>query len=88
VPMKSAIRTDISAEDAILRQARRGKHDLIVLGVSRRPGKALSFGDVATALLESSDRSLMFVAPLPAVSARRAANANRATRSETKASAA
>jgi Kef-type K+ transport system membrane component KefB/nucleotide-binding universal stress UspA family protein len=88
VPMKSALRTDISAEDAILRQARRGKHDLIVLGVSRRPGKALSFGDVATALLESSDRSLMFVAPLPAVSARRAANANRATRSETKASAA
>jgi nucleotide-binding universal stress UspA family protein len=88
VPMKSSIRTDISAEDAILRQARRGKHDLIVLGVSRRPGKALSFGDVATALLESSDRSLMFVAPLPAVSARRAANANRATRSETKASAA
>jgi hypothetical protein len=58
------------------------------LGVSRRPGKALSFGDVATALLESSDRSLMFVAPLPAVSARRAANANRATRSETKAGAA
>jgi Kef-type K+ transport system membrane component KefB/nucleotide-binding universal stress UspA family protein len=71
LPIKSAIRTDISAADAILRQARRGRHDLIVLGVSRRPGKALSFGELATALLESSDRSLMFVAPLPAPPARR-----------------
>jgi len=70
-PMKGAIRTDISAEDAILRQARSGKHDLIVLGVSRRPGKVLSFGELATALLESSDRSLMFVAPLAAATARR-----------------
>ncbi len=62
VPVKSAMRTDISPAEAILRQARRGGHDLIVLGVSRRPGKALSFGELATALLESSDRSLLFVA--------------------------
>jgi nucleotide-binding universal stress UspA family protein len=72
-----AVRIDISAGDAILRQARRGKHNLIVLGVSRRPGKALSFGELATALLESSDRSLMFVAPAPASSPRRAANDGR-----------
>jgi len=69
-PIKSAIRTDISAEDAILRQARLGRHDLIVLGVSRRPGNVLSFGDLATAVLESSDRSLMFVAPSVAPRAR------------------
>jgi K+:H+ antiporter len=62
-PIKSALRTDISAEDAILRQARQGRHNLIVLGVSRRPGDTLSFGELATALLESSDRSLMFIAP-------------------------
>ena len=80
--MKSAVRTDISAEDAILRQARRGRHDLIVLGVSRRPGKALSFGELATALLESSDRSLMFVAPLPTTSARRTAGDDRAPATE------
>jgi len=73
LPIKSAIRTDISAADAILRQPRRGRHDLIVLGVSRRPGKTLSFGELATALLESSDRSLMFVAPLPATTAHRSA---------------
>jgi Kef-type K+ transport system membrane component KefB len=71
VAIKAAIRTDISAEDAILRQARRGRHNVIVLGVSRRPGKTLSFGELATALLESSDRSLLFVAPLAASSGSR-----------------
>jgi hypothetical protein len=40
--------------------------------VSRRPGRALSFGELATALLESSDRSLLFVAPQ--AGARRSAN--------------
>src|SRR5262249_22907827 len=47
VEVKSSIRTDISALEAILRQARRGRHNLVVLGVSRRPGEALSFGDLA-----------------------------------------
>ena len=77
-PIISAMRTDLSAEDAILRQGRQGRHDLIVLGVSRRPGDELSFGDLATAVLESSDRSLMFVAPLPAATARRAAESRTA----------
>ncbi len=62
-PIKTAVRTDIAPEDAILREARLGRHDLIVLGVSRRPGEMLSFGGTAAALLESSDRSLIFVAP-------------------------
>jgi nucleotide-binding universal stress UspA family protein len=62
-PVKIARRTDISPEDAILREARLGDHDLILLGVSRRPGERLSFGDLAAALLESSDRSLFFLAP-------------------------
>jgi Kef-type K+ transport system membrane component KefB len=73
VAMNSVIRTDLSAEDAILRQARRGRHNLVLLGVSRRPGKRLSFGELATALLESSDRSLLFVAPVPQAASRRAA---------------
>jgi nucleotide-binding universal stress UspA family protein len=57
------VRTDISPEDAILREARLGRHDFIVLGVSRRPGEKLSFGNLATSLLEASEKSLMFVAP-------------------------
>src|SRR5262249_29188507 len=86
VPLKSAVRTDISAEDAILRQARQGRHDLIVLGVSRRPGRALSFGELPTALLESADRSLMFIAPSAAPQARGAGANKPAAQSAAKAS--
>ena len=62
VAIKTAMRVNIAPADAILRQARLGDHNLIVMGVSRRPGAALSFGDVASAVLESADRSLVFVA--------------------------
>jgi Kef-type K+ transport system membrane component KefB/nucleotide-binding universal stress UspA family protein len=61
VPIRTAVRVNLAAEDAILRQARLGGHNLIVMGVSRRPGETLSFGGVATAVLEASDRSLLFV---------------------------
>jgi nucleotide-binding universal stress UspA family protein len=33
-----------------------------VMGVTRRPGEALFFGNVAAAILESSERSILFVA--------------------------
>ncbi len=62
VPLRTAMRIDLAAEDAILRQARLGGHNLIVMGVTRRPGETLLFGSVATAILESSERSLLFVA--------------------------
>jgi nucleotide-binding universal stress UspA family protein len=32
------------------------------MGVTRRPGETLSFGNVAEAVLAESDRSLLFVA--------------------------
>ena len=53
---------DLAAEDAILRQARLGGFNLIVMGVARRPGENLLFGNVATAIMESADRSILFVA--------------------------
>ena len=62
VPLRTTTRVDLAAEDAILRQARLGGHNLIVMGVTRRPGKSLFFGNVATAILESSERSILFVA--------------------------
>jgi Kef-type K+ transport system membrane component KefB/nucleotide-binding universal stress UspA family protein len=62
VPLRTAMRVDLAAEDAILRQARLGGHNLIVMGVTRRPGEVLFFGNVATAILESSERSILFVA--------------------------
>jgi nucleotide-binding universal stress UspA family protein len=62
VPLRTALRVNMTAEDAILRQARIGRYCLIVMGVARRPGETLSFGNVAEAVLEQSDRSLLFVA--------------------------
>jgi nucleotide-binding universal stress UspA family protein len=62
VAIRTATRVDVPPADAILRQARLGGHNLIVMGVSRRAGDALSFGDVAAAVLEASDRSLLYVA--------------------------
>ena len=62
-PVKIIQRTNLSSEDAIISEAARDNHDLIMLGVSRRPGSKLSFGKLAAGLLESSDRSLVLYAP-------------------------
>jgi nucleotide-binding universal stress UspA family protein len=62
VEVQTKVRADVAAEDAIMRELRMGRHNLIVMGVSRRPGQKLSFGHVAQALLEGSSRSVIFVA--------------------------
>lgn len=62
VRVRTAVRAHTSAANAILEQAHRGRQNLIVMGVSRRPGQTLSFGEVAAAVLEESERSLLFVA--------------------------
>ncbi len=51
-----------AADEAILAELKRRSHNLVVLGVGRRPGERLFFGDTAAALLEKSERSLLFVA--------------------------
>jgi len=48
---------------AILRASERDKSDLVAMGVSRRPGDRLSFGDVADTLLKDAKSSLLFIAP-------------------------
>jgi Kef-type K+ transport system membrane component KefB/nucleotide-binding universal stress UspA family protein len=50
-----------SPELAILKHARRGRFNLIILGVSKRAGKGLSYGGVADTLLDTADRSFVFV---------------------------
>jgi nucleotide-binding universal stress UspA family protein len=60
--VRTALRVDVAADDAIVKEARRGKYDLIILGVTRRPGETLSFGNTAAAVLENSDMSILFVA--------------------------
>jgi nucleotide-binding universal stress UspA family protein len=62
VKVKTAVLGDIAPEEAILREADGGKHNLIVMGVSRRPGDKLFFGNTATAVLEKVEVSLIMVA--------------------------
>jgi Kef-type K+ transport system membrane component KefB/nucleotide-binding universal stress UspA family protein len=61
VPVRPAVRTRADAEEAILGQLKLGKHNLIVMGVSPRPGTTLSFGDAAASVLMGSSRSILFV---------------------------
>ena len=60
-PIRTALRVDIAPEDAILRQARLGGYDLVVMGVGRPAGETLYFGRIAAAVLENSQHSILFV---------------------------
>ena len=60
-PIRTALRLDIAPEDAILRQARLGHYDLVVMGVGRPAGETLYFGRIAAAMLENSQHSILFV---------------------------
>ncbi len=60
--IRTAVLADRAADEAIMREVERRKHNLVVMGVGRRPGEKLFFGDTAAALLEKSERSLLFVA--------------------------
>jgi nucleotide-binding universal stress UspA family protein len=61
VPLRNATRADMAPDQAILREAGRG-YGLVVLGVSRRPGDVLFFGNTASTVLERSTTSILFVA--------------------------
>jgi nucleotide-binding universal stress UspA family protein len=56
-----AVRAEKAADDAILKEAAKRRHNLIVMGMERRPGEELFLGETATAVLEKSDRSIVFV---------------------------
>ena len=62
VPVRTAHYHDPDPAEAILRQLNAGKHNLVVMGVSARPGDTLDFGAVPGAVLDRSERSLLFVA--------------------------
>jgi len=61
VTVRSTTRANLAPEEAILSEAKRG-YDLIVLGVSRRPGETLFFGNTAASVLDRSAISNLFVA--------------------------
>jgi len=62
VTTRTAVHTDVAPHEAILAEVKQRGHDLIVMGVSRRPGDKLFFGDTAAAVLEKSPASIVFVA--------------------------
>jgi Kef-type K+ transport system membrane component KefB/nucleotide-binding universal stress UspA family protein len=61
VKLRSTTRVNLAPDEAILREAKHG-YDLIVLGVSRRPGDTLFFGNTAASVLDRSATSNLFVA--------------------------
>ena len=60
--VRTAVRANIASEEAILEELARKQHNLVVIGAGWRPGEKLFFGDTAAALLEKSERSLLFIA--------------------------
>jgi Kef-type K+ transport system membrane component KefB/nucleotide-binding universal stress UspA family protein len=61
VVVRPAVQSAGTSHDAILHQIKSGRHNLVVLGVSIRPGEQLDFGQTAAALLDKAECSLMFV---------------------------
>jgi len=61
VEVRTAVRSEVAPDEAILAQARKGGHDLITMGVHRRPGNQLFFGDTAAAVFEKSPASVLFL---------------------------
>jgi len=62
IDLRTAVRADVDPDEAIMKEAERRKHNMVVMGVGRRPGEKLFFGDTAAALLEKSKISLLLVA--------------------------
>jgi nucleotide-binding universal stress UspA family protein len=51
----------MAPHDAILREIKRHRFDLVVMGVNRRPGEALFFGNVAGAVIEDAEASVLLL---------------------------
>ncbi|MDW5318475.1 cation:proton antiporter [Rhizobium sp. PL01] len=61
VKIEKVVQHGTSPELAILAHARRGRFNLIILGVSPRAGKTFSYGAIADTLVETADRSVVLV---------------------------
>lgn len=61
VSVEKIIHEGSSPELSILQQARKGRYNLIILGVSRRVSQRLSYGRIADTLVEAADRSFVFI---------------------------
>ena len=55
------VHTDVAPHDAILRAIKQRHFDLVVMGVNRRPGEALFFGNVAGAVIADAEASVLLL---------------------------
>ena len=62
VTTATVMRADLAPDDAILFETKTRAHNLIMMGVGRRPGDKLFFGDTAATVFEKSPTSIVFVA--------------------------
>jgi Kef-type K+ transport system membrane component KefB/nucleotide-binding universal stress UspA family protein len=58
----TAIRADMAPDRAVMAEAKKNGHTLIVMGVGRRPGDRLYFGETAAGIFKDAPISVMFVA--------------------------
>jgi Kef-type K+ transport system membrane component KefB/nucleotide-binding universal stress UspA family protein len=65
IEVKGAVRSIGTPQDAILHHLHQGSHNLLVMGVSPRPGDQLFFGEVPAELLERAECSVLFIAGEP-----------------------
>jgi Kef-type K+ transport system membrane component KefB/nucleotide-binding universal stress UspA family protein len=56
-----AVRTGVDPEQAILRELKAGRYDFVVMGVNRRPGEALFFGNVAARVIGEAEASIFLL---------------------------
>ena len=61
VRVKTIVRVRRAPEPVILRQVKKGTHNLVVLGVNARPGEKVFFGPKARVLLERVPCSLLLI---------------------------
>ena len=67
VEVKGALRRSGTPQETILRQLKVGDYNLLVMGVSPRPGDQLFFGQVPAEVLDRAECSILFVAGEPPV---------------------
>ncbi len=61
VSVKTIVKVRREPEPVILKQIRKGRHNLVVLGVNARPGEKIFFGPKARVLLERVPCSLLLI---------------------------
>jgi Kef-type K+ transport system membrane component KefB/nucleotide-binding universal stress UspA family protein len=59
--IRTALRGDVAADKAILTEAGKSGRNLIIMGVNRRAGDELFFGDTAASVIDQSPTSVLLV---------------------------